>query len=118
MSFFYLILAFVLNGLANVFLKFSALQGVDLSSYNPITLVAKNYLLFLGLLLFASNVVFYFLSLRDMPVSIAYPVMVVMSFLIINFYAITVIGEHISAGQIVGYILLILGLVMIFYFKN
>lgn len=117
MSFVYLILAFILNGAANVLLKVSALRGVDLGSYNPVVLITKNYLLVGGLVLFASNVVFYYLALRAMPVSIAYPVMVVMSFLIINSYAVWGIGESISVGQMVGYALLVLGLILIFYFK-
>jgi len=117
MSLVYLTLAFVFNGLANILLKASALKGVDFSDRNPIVLLSKNYLFIGGLFLFATNVIFYYLALRFIPVSWAYPVMVVMSFLIINLYAIGVIGEHISFGQMVGYVFLVIGLITIFYFK-
>ena len=40
----YLLLAFTLNGVANIILKVSANRGLDLSVWNPATLVAKNYL--------------------------------------------------------------------------
>ncbi len=117
MPFLYLLLAFTLNGAANVLLKISANRGLDLSVWSPFTLISKNYLFLLGLVIFAANVIFYFLALRSIPISIAYPVMVVMSFLIINAYAVWGLGEVITAGQIAGYLLLVLGLVMIFYFK-
>lgn len=113
----YLLLAFTLNGVANIILKVSANRGLDLSVWNPATLVAKNYLFLLGLAIFAANVIFYFLALRSIPISVAYPVMVVMSFLLINAYAVWGLGEVITPGQVVGYFLLVLGLIMIFYFK-
>lgn len=113
----YLILAFVLNGIANICLKVSAFQGLDFSSFNPWFILSKNILFFVGLILFASNVIFYFLALRNMPISIAYPIMVAMSFLIINLYALMVIGESINIGQIVGYVLLIAGVSIVLFFK-
>jgi len=54
----YLLLAFTLNGVANIILKVSANRGLDLSVWNPATLVAKNYLFLLGLAIFAANVIF------------------------------------------------------------
>lgn len=117
MPFLYLLLAFTLNGVANVILKLSATRGLDLSVWSPLALASKNYLFLLGLVIFAANVIFYFLALRSIPISLAYPVMVVMSFLIINAYAVWGLGEVITPGQLAGYLLLVLGLLMIFYFK-
>lgn len=113
----YLLLAFTFNGVANIILKVAANRGLNLSSHHPVDLISRHSLLLLGLVIFATNVIFYFLALRSIPISIAYPVMVVASFLIINAYAVWGLGEVITPGQIVGYLLLVLGLVMIFYFK-
>ncbi|OGG80048.1 hypothetical protein A3A39_03075 [Candidatus Kaiserbacteria bacterium RIFCSPLOWO2_01_FULL_54_13] len=115
MSFFYLAIAFSLNAAANVLLKLGAQKGLVTSSAGT-ALVAANWQFILAFALFAANVIFYFLALRALPISIAYPTMVVMSFILINAYALTVLGERINATQLVGYGLVVLGLVLIVSF--
>ena|SRR3990167_4456877 len=105
--------AFVLNAAANILLKIGSREGLDLSSYSPIALIFGNWQFVLGLALFAANVVFYFLALRALPLSVAYPIMVVMSFIIINAYAYAALGEAITLLQVVGYALVVIGLILI-----
>ena len=116
MAYFYLACAFALNAVANIFLKVGAGQGFNLSSYSPLALIISNWQFLLGLFLFAVNVVFYFLALRTLPISVAYPTMVVMSFLIINAYALFVLGEHVVPLQILGYVLIVAGLFLVVRF--
>ena len=115
MSFFYLAIAFSLNAAANVLLKLGSQKGI-VTDAPLVSLLSANWQFALGLSLFAANVIFYFLALRALPISIAYPVMVVMSFILINAYALTVLGKRINATQLVGYGLVVLGLVLIVSF--
>jgi multidrug transporter EmrE-like cation transporter len=113
MAYILLALAFVFNASANILLKIGSKGGIDLSSWNPVALLSHNWQFVLGLFLFAVNVVFYFLALRSLPISVAYPVMVVMSFIIINGYALTMLGETLTPLQILGYLAIVGGLILI-----
>jgi len=102
MASFYLVCAFCLNAAANILLKLGASQGLALG----------NWQLGLGAALFALNLGCYTLALRALPLSVAYPVMVGMSFLIVNGYALLYLTEAITLLQIVGYALIIAGVVL------
>ncbi|HYF29308.1 MAG TPA: hypothetical protein VEA36_03020 [Candidatus Paceibacterota bacterium] len=114
MAYIYLFAAFLLNGVANVLLKLGSVKGLSLSGNVP-TLIVSNWQFLLGLFLFAANVIFYFLALRALPLSIAYPVMVAMSFLIINGYAFFGLREGITTLQLGGYALIVIGLTLVVY---
>ena len=113
----FLIVAFILNSVANVILKIGSQKGLSLEG-GFISLLMNHWLTLLGLFIFGLNVVFYFLALRSVPLSTAYPIMSIMSFMLINGYAILGLGEHISVGQIVGYVFLITGIIFVFYFSE
>lgn len=113
MPYLYIALAFSFNAVANIFLKLGSRSGFNLSSFSPIDLVSHNWQFILGCLLFVANVPFYFLALRSLPISVAYPVMVVMSFVIINAYAFTFLKEEIVFAQVVGYVFLVIGLILV-----
>lgn len=113
MPYAYLACAFLLNALANILLKLGSRTGLVLVHKDPISLLTNNWLLVLGCTVFAANVLFYFLALRALPISVAYPVMVVMSFIIINAYALLVLGESLSVLQAIGYAAIVLGLLLV-----
>lgn len=113
MQYIYLLAAFSLNGVANILLKVGSKAGLNLSSYSPVDLVIRNWQFLLGCVLFAANALFYFLALRTFAISIAYPIMVIMSFVIINAYAVTILKESITPAQIMGYFLIASGLFLI-----
>ena len=112
MAYLYLALAFTLNSIANILLKLGAIQGLSLSG-NLIAIVQANWQFLLGLAIFATNVIFYFLALRALPLSVAYPVMVVMGFLIVNSYALFALHEPITTWQHIGYLLIVIGLTLV-----
>lgn len=119
MHYIYLIVAFCLNAIANIVLKVSATseQKVSIDVFSGgalLNLVKEKYLFIIGILLFALNVVFYYASLRTIPLSIGYPIMVTMSVVIINSYAYFFLRESITALQIVGYVAIVIGISMVF----
>jgi multidrug transporter EmrE-like cation transporter len=111
-AYLYLALAFTLNSVANVLLKLGAERGLSLSG-DLFAVAEANWQVLLGLAIFASNIIFYFLALRELPLSVAYPVMVAMGFLIVNSYALIMLHEPIAAGQLIGYLLIIIGLTLV-----
>lgn len=118
MPYFFLIIAFTLNATANILLKLGALKGLAYQGLSLTQLVSQNALAIVGLFFFALNAVFYFMALKSVPISVAYPTMVVISLLIINGYAIFVLKEQVSIMQVIGYALIITGIVMVFMFKH
>lgn len=109
MNYSYLIVALCLNATANILLKIAAVgeNGTTIKA-----LLANPYAV-LGVTIFASNVYFYIQALRVLPVSLVYPIMTAVSFIIINSYGILVLKEPISLFGIVGYALIILGIIFL-----
>lgn len=112
MAYLFLSLAFTLNAVANVLLKIGATRGLSLSG-SLVSLIANNWQLIVGLTLFALNAIFYILALRTVPISVAYPVMVLMGFILINGYALTMLHESLGPLQVFGYALMIVGLLLV-----
>lgn len=112
MAYVYLAIAFTMNAVANILLKLGAERGLTFTG-GLLSVMAANWQFLLGLGLFASNILFYFLALRSLPLSIAYPVMVAMGFLIVNGYALFAFHESIAVGQYIGYACILIGLVLV-----
>lgn len=112
----YLVIAFTLNAVANVLLKIGAQKGLSYKGLGFAEMIVQNVWPLLGVLLFALNVIFYFLALREIPLSTAYPTMVIMSFLIINSVAYFYLAEPINGFQWLGYGFMLIGLFFVFYF--
>jgi small multidrug resistance pump len=113
-----LVMALVLNAGANLLLKFHAryMKPTDLQfdGVNSIWhLIARNWLLWLGLFCFATNVLFYRFALGKIRISIAYPIMVGGGFLIIAVIAWRYLGEALSVTQWAGVALILVGIVLV-----
>ncbi len=110
-------LAIVCNALGNVFLKIGADNANGLSLEGGVTkLVIGNWALLLGIVFFVVNVFFYIVALRILPLSVAYPTMVGMTFLIVAGVGSVVLGESVGAVHILGYLLIAGGVVLISVF--
>lgn len=118
MSYIFLIIAFSLNSAANILLKLNSSDGVSLSSHNFFQIISANRLVILALFLFAVNIIFYFLSLKNLPLSIAYPVMTAMTFIIVNLVCLRLLKEPITPMQILGYLLVLLGICFVVFFAK
>jgi multidrug transporter EmrE-like cation transporter len=99
-------------------LKIGSSTGIVLDSFNPILLFKNNIYLIFGFIFFVLNALFYFLALKNIPISLAYPIMVTMSLIIIGSYATLVLGENFTIYHILGYALIILGVVVTFLNTN
>ncbi len=114
MSYLYLVLAFVLNATANILLKSGASKGVYTEVFPLGVFFRNNMYLFLGFLFFVLNALFYFFALKNIPLSLGYPVMVTMSLLLIGTYAFVFGGELFTYYHLIGYALIILGVAVTF----
>ncbi len=116
MTRFYLILtiAIVFNGAANILMKAGMRQDPAVSG---LTGMIRHYLtswpVMIGLFLFALNVVAYTQALTKLPLSVAYPIMVSMSGLIVVTGSMLIFKESISWIQWVGFALILAGIVCV-----
>lgn len=114
MNYLFLVLAFITNGAANVLLKMGADRGVSLDmSQGIVRLLAAHAHLLAGLALFAVNVVLYVIALRSFPLSVAYPIMVGMSFVVANIGAVLFLHEPVSWQHLLGYALILSGITVV-----
>lgn len=115
MIYIYWVISILLNASANIFFKVSAQHGfVPLEGLHPLLFLKENIILAVGVSLFALSTVSYFLTLRALPVSTVYPVIVGMSFVITNSIAYYYLHERITGLQIIGYLFIIIGVVIVF----
>ncbi len=113
----FLILAFVLNSLGTVFVKVHSEHGF-VTKTSLWGLVAQNFFFLAALLMFALNLVCYSLALSKLPLSVAYPVMTVASFVIVNAFSFFYFKETITALQVLGYVLILTGITFVITFAR
>jgi len=107
--------ALLLNATANLMMKFGAERfkaaGVGLSEgvWPMFLSLVTNWVLMLGLAFFAINVVLYTYALTELPISIAYPIMVTVGFAIIVVVAGMYLNERPSQLQWAGVTLILVG---------
>jgi small multidrug resistance pump len=116
----YLVIAFVLNACANVLLKTGASLPVTVMNplKAPLLWLEEHRFFFVGAFFFVVNIFFYYAALKQIPLTVAYPVMLVGSILLVNAYAILVFKEQLTMPQVLGYAFLILGIGLIFTFAD
>jgi multidrug transporter EmrE-like cation transporter len=110
----FLTVAIVFNGVANILMKKGMSEeqtGADAVS------IIKHYLtswpIILGLGLFALNVIAYTQALARIPLSVAYPVMVSLTGLIVITGSILMFKESINWLQWIGFALIIGGVILV-----
>ena len=107
-------LAIILNALANILMKVAMLKQEKTTDI--VTMVIQsltNPVLFLGLLSFALALVAYCFVLAKINLSIAYPLMTSLGFLIVILASWLFLGENITKIQIVGFACIIAGVWMV-----
>lgn len=107
--------ALMLNATANLMMKFGIERfkaaGVSMAEglWPVLAALITNWVLILGLVCFATNVMFYTYALKELPISIAYPIMVTLGFAIIVVVAGIYLKERPTALQWVGVALILVG---------
>ena len=105
-SWVFIFLAGINSTIGNVLLKLSQSKPVFFSSVFSITFIAGCFFYMLNVLLFAY-------ALKELDVSKAYPVLVVISILSLESVGVFVLGEHISFLNALGIALLLGGVFLI-----
>ena len=107
-------LAIILNALANILMKVAMLkQEKTTDIMTMVTQSLTNPVLFLGLVSFGLALVAYCFVLAKINLSIAYPLMTSLGFLIVILASWLFLGENISKIQIVGFTCIIAGVWMV-----
>lgn len=119
MVYIYWAVSIALNASANILFKVSAERGFSsLRDLHLFLFLKENAILLTGVSLFAVSTVTYFLTLRAFPVSVVYPVIVGMSFVLTNSMAYFYLHEKINLMQIVGYLFIIAGVAIVFLMSS
>jgi len=109
-----LAIAIVFNGVANVLMKAGMQNAPETASAGT---MIKHYLhswpVIVGLVLFALNVLAYTQALSKIPLSVAYPIMVSLTGLIVISSSLVFFKEEIGYVQWIGFVLIIGGVICI-----
>jgi len=115
MIYFLLLVALVSNALANISIKLGVRSfsgGFTETLAKPWLFVMNAYLLS-GLVFFGIALVFYSLVLSKMNLSVAYPIMTGMGFLIVVSFSVWGLNEHLLWWQWLGIVFILLGVVLL-----
>lgn len=117
-----LVVALLLNAAANLMIKFG-MRGMDADLAGAglldqgigglIRLIFHNWILLVGLLCFAINIVFYAFALQRLPISVAYPIMFTCGFAIIVTVAGLILHERLTLWQWIGVGAILLGVFLV-----
>ena len=113
----YLALVFVLvaNAVANILIK----EGMKAKQLNPsqpfetLTQIALNPVVVTGVIFFGLNLLAYSFVLSKVKLSIAYPLMTSIGFVIVLSYSFFKLGESISVVHLGGIVLILAGVWMV-----
>ncbi len=110
MYYLFLILALSFNSIANILMKIGAKNIHFFNELSLIDGILKNYILLIGLFCFGLNIIFYTISLSKINLTIAYPILVGGSVIIISLFSFLYLKESINLYQILGIIFVIAGI--------
>ncbi|KKU48145.1 hypothetical protein A3H10_03500 [Candidatus Uhrbacteria bacterium RIFCSPLOWO2_12_FULL_46_10] len=113
MGYFFLIIALVLNASANMMIKAGSNNIHLFREYGLIYGLLKNYVVIIGIVLFAMNIIFYILALSKINLSIAYPIMTIGGLILITIISYTFLKETITPVQMGGIFILIIGIILV-----
>jgi len=102
--------ALTLNAFANVLIKYSMSHGVrPLVPIGGALAPFLSWSYLLGLFCFAANLACYSVALKSLKISLAYPLMVSLGYLVILIFGWFLFGERLSPLQYVGIGLILAG---------
>lgn len=122
MGYLFLVIALIFNATANILMKLgarrleSAEQIAGESLVSKVTAMALNPYLIVGVILFASNVLFYIIALKKIKLSVAYPIMSSGGVLVITAFSLIYLREQLHSMQVVGIVFIAAGIALLTYF--
>jgi len=108
-----LVVALVLNAVANLLMKHAAMRAAQAPALEGFAALARTYLspsFLVGLACFGLNLLAYTQALKKLPLSIAYPTMVSLGYLIILVVSWFVFQERLTLPRYVGAGLILAGI--------
>lgn len=109
-----LIVALVMNALANVFVKLSATSSKYGENFTSFMFSAvKNIYVWIGLVCFGIAFVLYAFSLTKLKLSVAYPIMTSAGFVIVSLFSHFLFKEDLTMLKIVGMVVIAVGIWLI-----
>jgi small multidrug resistance pump len=118
MGYFYITLAFLMNGAATILLNLAAKLQVNIPAFFEGKWSLGHLYAILAVFLFGGNLLCYLFALRTLPLSLAYPIMVSMSFLLVASWAFVEGHEAIGWLQMLGYLGIVGGIVLVVSFAK
>lgn len=112
MAYVFLAFAFSFNAAANILLKVAASRGFSFSNALKGAWGNAEWTALLAAALFGLNLGAYLIALERLPLSLSYPIMIGMTFVIItaaSFY----LGEKVTALHIIGFALIMAGILAV-----
>jgi len=112
----FLLIALILNATANILMKLGSSRisiEKNTSIVNLFFTFITNPFLMIGLVLFASNVIFYIFALNKINLSIAYPLMTAGGFLLISCFTFFYLKEPINLVHAIGMVLIVIGIMLV-----
>lgn len=109
-----LCVALVSNAAANILLKTGASTVRGEPSLQLLQQAALNPYLLGGVALFALNILCYAFALSRLPLSLAYPAMVIGGLLIVTTGAVLLFGESLTLMQAGGLALIVFGVILLY----
>ena len=107
----FLALALTLNALANVLIKYSMTRPVrPLLPVDGPTASFLSWPYLLGILCFAANLACYSMALKTLKLSLAYPLMVSLGYLVILLFGWFLFGERLTPLQYAGIGIILAGI--------
>lgn len=107
----FLACAFIFNAAANILLKIGANKGFSFMTFLKGQWNMAHFYAGLAVVLFALNLAFYLMALKHIPLSVAYPIMIGMTFLI-TIAASIFLGERINITHAFGILLIFAGILL------
>ena len=110
-----LIIALLANAFANILIK-SGMKNKEIVLSDPLSAVKQiitNPLVLAGVGLFAVNILAYSYVLSKIQLSIAYPIMTSVGFLIVVGFSVFALKEQVSLVQVIGIVMIVTGVVLV-----
>lgn len=117
----FLIMALVFNAMANILMKVASSRGglaENASITDKLSVIYLSWPFIGGLCLFGLNLLCYTFALSRMNLSVAYPIMVGVGFTIIGIASCLVFHERLSALQMMGLFLILIGVTLVAQTSN
>lgn len=115
MTYFLLFFALVCNAVANILMKLGSQQFSDglLRIFQDPQLFFRNGYFFAGVVFFMMALVFYTVALSRLSLSVAYPIMTGLGFMIVVLFSVYSLGEQLWWWQILGVGFVLVGVILL-----